>query len=155
MGRRIRIKNKIEMKKVSVRFRIPFGEWLRSFISDLPLPFTKDGREEIATENHDKYYVFTGACFFNLVLICYFIPMSQVFTMGWVFIALLSFLFGLIVNAVREGYLQDKGGKDRERNDVVPFSWRDCRFGAHGACHGALAAYFIVKLVIALTSTFQ
>lgn len=126
---------------MKIRFSIPVLKWLKAAASD----FTLSG-DEIVEENHHKHFLYTFYIFLVLFPICAILDVMQVRYIHFGYLTVLGWLGGLIINATREGWKSYKGGKLPNGMSIVPFCWRDVRFGSYGGFTAGLITGILINI---------
>jgi hypothetical protein len=132
--------------------------WPVTVAKDFNLLCSKAGRAEIVKERHHRHArdsvlvvagtVFFGLCAQALFNLCGVNVDLQITTMPVWACGLLGGFYAFVVNAVREAVKQVNGGRFPDGKYIVPFSYRDVRFGTYaGVFTGLLAAVLMIVLL--------
>ena len=127
-------------------FVIP--ETWKSILSDFKLLVSSNAWATIKKERYDKHFYWSFLISFGLQTLMILLHIMQFHTHEWYeSLFLMSFCLCLI-NSCREGYLQVKGGRDKNGDWIVLFSWGDIRFGTYGGFFGSLASSLVLSLIV-------
>lgn len=119
-----------------------------SILSDFKLLFSSNTWTIIKKERYDKHFKWSFLISFGLQTLMILLHIMQFHTHEW-YESLFLMSFGLcLINSCREGYLQVKGGRDKEGNWIIPFSWGDIRFGTYGGFFGSLTSSLVLSLIV-------
>jgi len=126
--------------------------WPVTVLKDFVLLFTDYAT--IKRERHDRHAFFSiliiSGLFIGAVLLELKYPLQITTSPYWTYLFFGGFA-AWIVNWLREAFLQKKGGTwtvDGEVENIVPFSYRDVRFGTYGGVIAAALIGALIKVII-------
>jgi hypothetical protein len=120
----------------------------KSILSDFKLLGSSNAWATIKKERYDKHFKWSFLISFGLQTLMILLHIMQFHTHEW-YESLFLMSFGLcLTNSCREGYKQVNGGRDKEGNWIVPFSFGDIRFGTYGGFFGSLASSLVLSLIV-------